>query len=406
MKKVVFTILVVAITVIYGIVGALLFIDIQVMKAPETTIKIDILEINAEEALIKTTLWIENPNSFTLIIKNLEVMTTTTTGNEVARVSMEGGEIAPNGNRTFTSSEHIGFDGQNPELLTSKITGTVGMKFLGIIKKTLPISVNVITSVKDVIEDIAIPICHIQCDFGEITQEGINFTGILDIYNPNSFDMHIEDFSVRIETETGENVGYLDLAGKTLAAKSSINLSGSGRILIEALNAKILTVNVSGGAGVTIAGINKSIAFSTEAKLKIPSLKDILSSDSPTEAIIRTDMKLGRRKFISYMTLELRNPNKIALVARDIVFSVYRVDGEEETLVGDCTVEEAEVGLGDTTNLSAQVDLPFSKLFFSRGNGFLPDGLLVIVRANFTIPGLDQAFLIGVSGYEDLHMFS
>ena len=412
-KKIALAVLIAAIIIINVVAGALIFLDIQVMKSPETTIKIDIQEINAEEALITTTLWIENPNQFNLIIKNFEVVTSTTDGDEVVRMRIDGGEIVPNGNRTFTSSAYIGFNGQSPELLTTTITGTVGMRFFGIIKKTMPIEINVITSIEDIIKDIVLPKFHIEGDFGEITQEGVNFTTVIDIENPNSFDMNVEDFSVKIETDTGENVGNFNMHGGVVAAKSSIVLKGEGRIIIEALNAEVLVINVSGEVGMKIAGISKSLSFSTEAQIKIPHFEDIFSMDSPTEAVINADLKLTRRGFLnwgftSYMILEIINPNKIALVARDIVFSIYRVDDEEETLIGDCTVNETEVGPENTTIIPAEVSLPLKSLLKGQRR-FLPerpDRLLVIVRANVTIPGLDQAFWVGVSGYQDLHIYT
>lgn len=412
-RKIAFAIIIAVLTIINIIAGALIFLDIQVMKSPETTIKIDIQEINAEEALITTTLWIFNPNQFNLIIKNFEVVTSTADGDEVVRMRIDGGEIVPNGNRTFTSSAYIGFNGQSPELLTTTITGTVGMRFFGIIKKTMPIEINVITSIEDIIKDIALPKFHIAGDFGEITQEGVNFTAVIDIENPNSFDMNVEDFSVKIETDTGENVGNFDMEGGVVAAKSSIVLKGEGKILIEALNAEVLTINVSGGVGMKIVGINKSLSFSSEVQIKIPHLEDIFSMDSPTEALINADMKLTRWGFLnwgftSYMILEMRNPNKIGLIARDIIFSIYRVDNEKETLIGDCTVNETEVGPENTTFIRAQIYLPIDSLLKGQRRFLpeLPDGLLVVVRANVTIPGLDQAFWVGVSGYQDLHIYT
>ena len=137
------------------------------------------------------------------------------------------------------------------------------------------------------------------------------------------------------------------------------------------------------------------------------------SSDTPTVAFIDADMKLTRQGvldwgFMSYMTLEMRNPNKIGLIAKDIIFSIYRVDNGEETLIGDCTVNETEVGPENTTFIHAQIYLPRRSLF--RGQRIFlpehPDGLLVVVEANVTIPGLDQAFWIGVSGYQDMHLFT
>ena len=404
--RLVFTLLVVVILIINIIASVFIFLDIRVMEMPETTIKVDLIEINSEEIIIHHSIEIYNPNQFEIIVDNFEVVANTIYGDEIARLKIGGGRIPSQTNRTFESSDRIAFKDQGYNTITSKITGTVGVKFLGLIKKTLPVAVNIITSVGDVIHDISAPIVHIETDFGKITLEGINFTGTIDIYNPNPFDMYVEDFSIEIETETGEIVGNLDVTEGIIPAKSSFDLIGKGRILIEALNAKTLSVNMSGVAGVKIAGINKSIPFSIDAHLNIPRLEDILSSDTPTEAIIISDMKATLRGFISNMTLEINNPNEIGLIARDITFLIYRVDKDEKKLVGESIIEEAEMGPENTSNISTQILLPYSKLLFSRRKGFLPDALLVIVRANITTPGLDAHIWIGVSGYQDLRPFS
>ncbi|UCD14483.1 MAG: LEA type 2 family protein [Thermoplasmatales archaeon] len=404
-RRIVFILLIIAILLTNIIASAFIFLDIRLIEVPETTIYVDLIEVNSEEAIIYYSIEIYNPNQFEIIVDNFEVSTNIIDGDEIARLKIEGGSIPSQGNQTFTSSDKIAFKEKGSSILTSKITGTVGVKLLGIIKKTLPIAVNVITSAKEVINDISSPIIHIWGDFGEITPEGINLTGTIEIYNPNSFDMYVEDLSLEIKTENDQVVGNLDVIGGTIRAKSSKNLYGNGRILIEALNAKTLNVNISSAAGIKIAGINKSVPFSVDVELKIPRLEDIFPSVTPTEAIIKADMKATLRGFVSNITLEIINPNKIGLIARDIVFSIYRVDRGQNKLIGKCTIEEGTVGPEDTTVLWAQIPLPYRKLLFSRGEGFLPDALLVMVKANVTIPGLDYMFWMGVSGYQDMHPF-
>lgn len=404
-KKIVFTLLVFILLIINIVVSALLFLDIQIIEMPETTIEIDLIEIDAKEIILQTSIEIYNPNRFEIIVDNFEVVTNTINGDEIARINIDGGSISSNSKKIFESSDAIAFKGQGYSTLTSKVVGTVGVNFLGFIKKTLPIAVNIITSVGDVIEDISAPITHISVDFGELTQEGIDFTGLFDIYNPNSIEMYIEDFTVEIETETGEIVGKLNVTGGTIPAKSSFILNGFGRIFIEALNAQSLIVNLSSVAGVKIAGINKSIPFSIDTHINIPGLDDILSMDAPTDAIIKSDMKATFRGFISYMTLEVNNPNKIGLIARDVTFSIYRADGDEKKLVGRSIIEEEEVGAENSTEIKTQILLPYSKLFLSLGKRFLPDALFVLIRANITIPGVDSHIWVGVSGYQDMHPF-
>ncbi len=37
--------------------------------------------------------------------------------------------------------------------------------------------------------------------------------------------------------------------------------------------------------------------------------------------------------------------------------------------------------------------------------GIIPDELLIKIQAKLSVPGVDQYMLIGVRGYQDLHIF-
>ena len=404
MKKKIIIFLLALITVINILAAALLFIDIQIIQTPEITVKIDVIEINPDEVVLQTTIDIDNPNSFGFITKNLEVSINTPGGDEVAHVLIEGGSVPPNEKKTFTADAFVSFDGNSPKLLTTRITGSIGVNIV-FIEKTLPITVNIVTSMDEVIKDLTRPIIHIQAEFGEITQESINITGGLDVYNPNTFDMSIGDFSVDIKTETGSNVGNLNIPGGTIKAKDSTNFSGKGLILIEALNAKKLLVNISGAAGAKIAGFNKSIPFSVEAEIKLPDIGELLSSHLPTDLVIKADFKASATGLISDITLEVHNPNKIALAAKDIIVSMYRVDNEEELLINTGNLEGGVVEAETVGFFKGQLVLPYTRLLIPRGGNTIPDWMKIGVRANVSIPGINQSLCLGLIGYQDFHLF-
>lgn len=402
MKKKTITILLAVWTIINLIVGALLIIDIQIFQAPETTIKIDIIEINSEEAIIQATIDISNPNNFGLAAKNFEVVTNTPDGYEVARILIEGGSVPPNGNKTFTATAYIAFDGSSPKLLISKITGNIGIS-IGPLQKTIPLAINIVTSMEDVIKDFAPPVINVQADFGELTQGGIIVTGTINAYNPNTFDIYLEEVTVNIETETGENVGNLSISGGTIRAKSSTKFNGSGMILIEALNAKMLLVNMSGVAGAKIAGFNKSMSLSVEAEIKLPDIGALLSSDSPTDLVIKADFKASAIGLINDVTLEVHNPNKIALAVNDIVVSMYRIDNDEERLISKGNLEGGIIEAETIGFFKGQLVVPYAELLIPSGGNIMPDWMKIVVRANVSIPGINQSLWLGLIGYQDFH---
>jgi len=403
MKKKIITFLIVMITIINLIAATLLFFDIQLMQTPEATIKIDIIEINSDEVILQTTIDIDNPNSFGLITKNLEIFINTPGGDEVAHMLIEGGNIPPNEKKTFTAAVSVAFDGHSPELLTTRITGSIGVN-IGFIQKTLPIAISIVTSMEDIIKELAPPSIYVQAEFGEITQESINITGRIDAYNPNTFDIFIEDFSIEIKTETDNIVGNLNISGGTIGAKGSTKFDGGGMILIEALNAKMLLVNISGAAGAEIAGFNKSIPFSIEAEIKLPDIGALLSSD-PTDLVIKADFKASAIGLISDVALEVHNPNKIALVANDIVVSMYRIDNEEERLISKGDLEGGIIEAETVGFFKGQLVVPYAELLIPRGGNVMPDWMKIIVRANVSIPGINQSLWLGLIGYQDFHPF-
>jgi len=403
-RKKIITTFVVTLIIINLIVAAFLFFDIQLIEAPETTIKIDILEINAEEAVMQTTIDVLNPNGFELITKNFEILASTPDGKEVAHVSLAGEGIPPKSSKTFTANVAIAFDGGNPETLTVKMTGSVGIN-IGFIQKTIPLTINIITSLENALESFASPSLNIRAKFGELKREGVDLSGTIEVYNPNKFDIYIDTISVVIETETGENVGNLEIAGGLLLSKETFELKSEGMLLLEALNAKTLSINMSGKAGAKIAGINQSVSFSTEVEITVPDISKLLDSEVPTDLVIIGDYKITLKGIMDYIILEINNPNKIDIELKDIVFIVNRIEDGKKTLIAETDLEEGIVKAGSVGQFKGQILLPYSKLLSIQKGRLLPDELELTVRARIAIPGINQSIRVGVSGVQDFRLF-
>ena len=173
MKKILIIILVAA-TILNIIAGAFLYLDIQQMNIPETTLTLELINITADEALLQATLLLDNDNSFPVFLQNLEMTTVDDNGEIVNHLSIEGGETKAYENRTFTSTVSIRFNGYLPNQLTSRITGTFGVMFLGLIKKTFPLKFSMVTSLNNIMKQFSFPQIYLAANFSEITQEGVN----------------------------------------------------------------------------------------------------------------------------------------------------------------------------------------------------------------------------------------
>ncbi len=153
MKKII-VIIIVAATILNIVVGAFLFLDIQQMNIPETTLTIELINITADEAILDATLLINNQNSFPIFLQNLEMTTIDDNGETVNHLSMDGGEVKAHENKTFASAVSIRFNGSPLNHLTSRVTGTFGTMFLGMIKKTFPLKFQMKVSLNDILKRI------------------------------------------------------------------------------------------------------------------------------------------------------------------------------------------------------------------------------------------------------------
>jgi len=400
MKKIIVIILVSA-TILNIVAGAFIFLDIQTMNLPETTLTLELVDLNADEAVLQTTLLVNNPNSFSIFLQNLTIITVADNGEVINHLFMDGGETYAHENRTFTSAATIRFNGTIPNQLTSRITGTVGVMFLGLIKKTLPLKFTMVTSLNNIITQFTLPEIHLSVNFSEITQEGVNFTGNIEITNPYSIDIAIENISVTVETETGSQLGTVTIQGKKIPAKTSQQLTGSGRLLLKALDAKTLRMTLNGDIIVLVAGIRKSMNLSVDAGIVPPRLEQLLS-DLPTDASLTGKYRYTLRGGLQdQIIFEIKNPNKLTFLATDITVKIYRIDRNKTRLISNGTLADGVITLQNTTILQGDMFIPLSQLWPRFGERLIPDRLQVILRANITIQGLNQTIWVGMIGYQD-----
>ncbi len=404
MRKKIIILLLAVVTIINIITAAFIFFDIQIMQTPEVVIEIEVVEVTSEEAILHTIIEINNPNDFEIVAKNLEIVTTTPNGYVVTRALIEGGTINSHEKKIFTKDVIISFDGHRPELLTTKITGEVGAN-LWFIKKTIPLNIGVITSIENLIDELAAPNVDITVDFAELTAKGINITALIDVYNPNSFDIFVRDVSVDIVTGEGKKIGNVDvIGGGVVAAKDYLQINSSGNILFEALNAEILVINMSGVAGAKIAGFEKNLSFNIQTKIIVPDLEEIiLSKDKPTILSIRLDEKFTLKGFVFYVGIEIDNSYKVDLILKDMIFSIYTVVDDTLHLISETDkIDEILVKAGTSELSSCEILIPFSKIltiFWST------DSIMVSARGNVTIKGVNQSIFIEIRGYQSIHPF-
>jgi LEA14-like dessication related protein len=405
MKKKIIAIILVALFIIDIVATALIFINIQVLTFPETTIRVDIVEINSDEVIIYHNLSLYNPNSFEMILEDFRIVAMTTAGEEVTNMTIDGGSVPGMSEKSFAGDDRIVMKGDLSELLSSTITGVVGFNLYGIIKKTIPLEVTVLISLKEALKKISIPTITVRAEFGTITRHDVNLTTEIDVTNPNPFGMFIDKFNLNITTENGSNVGKFMIPGSQIPAESSVTLKGYGTVVIGALNAKKLLITLHAEAGANIAGINKSLPISSNIEIAIPDLNEFIPTDKPVELSLDIDLKRARGGLNGSMTLEVLNPTKIPLIASDIVVWYYVVKDGQKYFVGKGPLGTGELVPENTTYFYGSILLLYSKLLNTPGRGLLPDAVFAQLRANITLSGVNLFLPVAIGSYIDLHMF-
>jgi len=402
MKKTIIAIILALLFIINVVAAALIFIDIQVMAFPETTIRIDIIEISSDEILIHHDLQLYNPNSFELILQNFQIIATTTTGEVVTNITLDGGSIPGQSNRSFAENDHIVIKGNLSELLTSKVTGIVGVNLFGIIKKTIPLEVTVLTSLREALEKISLPTMLVRTEFKNITRDGLELIVEIDVTNSNPFDFFINNFILDITTETGTNVGNFIIPGSQVPAETLVTLHGSGSVMIEAVDAKKLFIALDAQAGVNVAGTTKVLPLSSEIEITIPDLNEFVPLDKYLELELKPDLQLTSGGIKSNMTLEAINPTKIPFYLSDIVVVYYGVTDNQKYYIAEASLGSGEYVPEATTFFYGETVLLYSKLISLDEKQILPDWIFAQLKVNVSLSGTHLSAPLSIGTYVDL----
>jgi LEA14-like dessication related protein len=406
MKKTVVAIIIVILFVLNIVGAALIYTNIQVLKFPETTLRIDLIEVNSDEAVLHHDLQIHNPNPFDLVLQDLRILATTSDGIQVANLVVHGGTIPGGANRSYSSDDIISLKGNLSGTLTSKVTGIVGVNILGIINKTIPLEITVLTSLHDLLEKLTLPTMTVHADIGNITGSGIIMTTTIDVTNPDTFNMTVHTITLNATTETGKSEGSFTIEGADIPAGQTVTLSGQGTILFDAFNAKHLLISISTKIGAAIAGYSKTLPFSSTVDITIPPLADYFTKDHPIDLALLVDFRFKLKGVHGAVTVSLDNPTIMPLYATDIRIDYYRIDNGKKTFLLLTNISGGPFPPHAMTNYTGEFLLPYKLLIKPLVyKTVLPDALFARLYVNFTVFGVNTSFWVGIGSDVDLRFF-
>ena len=298
----------------------------------------------------------------------------------------------------------MSFSGDLSSTIYSSIDGIFGVNLAGVFEKTIPFHINITASFQDLFNNISSPTLSLLAEVTDITEEGVFFQGIVSVENPNFFEMSLENFTTRVETENGDLVGELSPIQGTMISNGTSEFYLNGTLSYEALNAKILTIHIRGNAGVHLMGIDKVISLSTTAHLPIPEIKDLLFHNESLGITISLDMKLRLRGFLTTIGLALSNPSKIPLQAHDLLCSIYGLTGENKKIIAQEVMEPGIVEPTQQEYIETQLLIPYIKIFTSGTKKILPDWFVIKIDGNFSIAGVDQSIPVSIDATINPHL--
>jgi LEA14-like dessication related protein len=396
--------LLVVLIIINAVIGSVLIFFIQDIREPKIDVEFNLSQLTTDEMRFTARISMENDNQFDLLIKNLNIIGKTTDGIIILDIEFTGGRIAAKQQRMFSTNETVSFSGDLSSKIYGSIQGIFGVNLAGVFEKTIPFQINITASFQDLFNNISSPKLSLLAEVTEITGDGVLFQGMINVENPNFFEMSLENFTTRVETEKGESVGEISkLQGKILPNTTS-QFAFNGILSYDALNAKILILRFRGNAGVHVIGIDKTIELSTMAQIPIPDIKELLFHNESLGITISLDVKVRVRGFLTTIGLTLYNPSKIPLQANDLLCSIYGLTGGHQKMIAQKSMEPTSVEPIEVDYLEAQLLVPYIKIFTSGTKKIFPDWFVIQIEGNFSLVGVNQSIPVSINATINPHL--
>ena len=339
-----------------------------------------------------------------MVIKNLNITGKTRAGDTIFNIEFIGGMIKPNQQTILTTNETLAFKKDLSSTIYCSLQGRFGVNLAGFFEKTIPFHINITASFQELFKNISIPTLSIKADVTDITQDGVLFGAIVSINNPNFFEMSLKDFLLQVEIENGTIVGEFSPIQGKITPNSTSDFQLSGTLLYTALNGKILTLRVSGYAGVHVMGIDKSIAVTTEAYLIMPEIRQLLFHNDSLGITLSLNPKLRLRGIRTTIGLRLSNPSKIPLQAHDLLCTVYGLTGENKKIIIQRLLEPVNLDAETQDYLETQILISYMKLFTSGTKKIFPDWFVIQIEGNFSIARVTQSIPVSIDATINPHL--
>ena len=183
--------------------------------------------------------------------------------------------------------------------------------------------------------------------------------------------------------------------------KTSSIFYSNGTIHYDAFNEGTLIIKLNGVAGVKVAGINKNISFLTNSYLIIPDVKEFVFKGEEIDFKIPVQFKLTLNGIITNVGFSFYNPSNVSILGDNLRCFIYRLDGQNQTLLGEETMNPCKVNPGEQICVKTQILIPYIDYLISGSIRFIPDWIILRIEGDFHIAGTNQAFPLALNAHVD-----
>ncbi len=402
------TIILIILILINSIVMGILFLDIQVINAPESAITISIIDMDEESITINTSLFLKNPNPIDIAIADLMVIAETAENLPIGTFNITGGYVTANNEKMFSSEATFSLSAKSIKDFRSiyaTITGKVRIRMLGIIEKTIPFTATLNALFDAVFDEIDIPALELSASIDEVNKDGVILTGALDIFNPNPFSLTVETIFLNITSSDGESVGQLILTGGEAPPKQSVQFPFTAVGHYTLFNQDTITLSLNANAGAKIAGLHQTVTLSTEVEFDVPDIRELLSLEKELAVTLTGSFQFSFRGIKTKISLLVDNPTPLPLEAKNMRLIVSRVDNDVRQSIIQKNMTMCDIAAENQTCMEVIVTIPYHSLISRERLRILPDFLAVTILGDATLTGVNQALPLEINGYLDPHLF-
>jgi len=262
----------------------------------------------------------------------------------------------------------------------------------------------ILISLEETIDNIKIPDIIVETEFEKLTEKGLEFSISVNVFNPNNFELKIDDFYLVAKTDKNNKVGSLSLKGGIVKPGNSSTFKSTGIIIFEAFDAKVLTFSINGNATIKIGDYDKTLSLSTDMDVLIPDITDFVFQNETVDIEIPVQFKIRLRGLLAIVVFKVFNPSKIPIIGKNLVCRIYRLDDDTKTLLVEQDMDPCEIISKADIRVETEILISYRKFLFSGGFKLLPDWIIFQINGDLLIAGTSQVLPFSINAYIDPHM--